>query len=118
MEDTNIVILGAGPHGLAAAAHLRRAGVECRVFGDAMDFWQTMPIGMLLRSNWTATCIAEYEGPLSLSTYMQAKDLDFPLPVPLDTFIDYGLWVAGQVSPDADHRRVVQHTKGTRSASF
>ncbi len=77
-----------------------------------MDFWQTMPIGMLLRSNWTATCIAEHEGPLALSSYMEAKDLDFPLPVPLDTFIDYGLWVAGQVSPDADHRRVSNIRKG------
>ena len=54
VELTDVVIIGAGPHGLAAAAHLRRAGVECRVFGDPLSFWRTMPAGMLLRSNWTA----------------------------------------------------------------
>ncbi len=33
-----IVIIGAGPYGLAAAAHLRAAGVGVHVFGEAMAF--------------------------------------------------------------------------------
>src|SRR5690348_11225393 len=66
MEAVNVAVLGAGPHGLAATAHLRRAGVDVHVVGEPMSFWHTMPTGMLLRSNWTATCIAEYQGPLSL----------------------------------------------------
>ena len=49
MSVTETVIIGAGPHGLAAAAHLRRAGAECLVFGDPMSFWRTMPEGMVLR---------------------------------------------------------------------
>lgn len=49
VDTTDTIIIGAGPHGLAAAAHLRRSGVECRVFGVPMDFWKTMPIGALLR---------------------------------------------------------------------
>ena len=69
MDHTNIAIIGAGPHGIAAAAHLRRASVECHVIGSPMSFWQTMPEGMLLRSNRTATSIAEYDGPLSLESY-------------------------------------------------
>ena len=40
MTDTNVAIVGAGPYGLAAAAHLRRAGVEVRVIGQPMSFWQ------------------------------------------------------------------------------
>ena len=59
MVETQIVVVGAGPHGLAAAAHLRRAGADVRVFGEPMSFWQTMSQGMLLRSNWTATSIAD-----------------------------------------------------------
>ena len=108
MDETDIAIIGAGPHGLAAAAHLRRAGVECRVIGEPMSFWRTMPKGMLLRSNWTATCIAEYDGPLSLDSYSAATDKSLHKPFPLQDFLDYGDWVANQVAPDADRRRVTR----------
>jgi len=33
------VVVGAGPYGLAAAAHLRHAGADIRVFGRPMSFW-------------------------------------------------------------------------------
>ncbi|MDH6196223.1 thioredoxin reductase [Mycobacterium frederiksbergense] len=108
MDETDIAIIGAGPHGLAAAAHLRRAGVECRVIGEPMSFWRTMPKGMLLRSNSTATCIAEYDGPLSLDSYMAATERSVQKPFPLQDFLDYGDWVANQVAPDADRRRVLR----------
>lgn len=106
MDKTNVVVIGAGPHGLAAAAHLGRAGVECHVLGEPMSFWQTMPRGMLLRSNSTATGIAEYDGPLSLDGYRSRTARQVPMPVPLDDFVDYGLWVQRQVAPDVDRRRV------------
>ena len=107
MEQTHTVIVGAGPHGLAAAAHLRRAGVECRVLGDPMSFWATMPEGMLLRSNETATGIAEPAGSLSLDAYRARTGRTVPVPVPLEDFIDYGHWVQQQVVPEVDRRRVV-----------
>jgi cation diffusion facilitator CzcD-associated flavoprotein CzcO len=107
MTDTNVAIIGAGPYGLAAAAHLRRAGVETRVIGEPMSFWQNnMPAGLLLRSNWTATCIAEYEGELSLDSFCAATGASFRTPVPLDRFIEYGLWVQEKVAPDVDRRLV------------
>jgi thioredoxin reductase len=106
LGEVDIAIIGAGPHGLAAAAHLRRAGIDCVVFGDPMSFWRGMPAGMLLRSNWTATCIAEYEGPLSLDSFCAARNTTVSRPVPLTSFIEYGLWVQEQVAPDVDRRRV------------
>jgi cation diffusion facilitator CzcD-associated flavoprotein CzcO len=106
MPDTDVAVLGAGPYGLSVTAHLRRAGVECRVFGDPMSFWRGMPTGMLLRSNWTATCIAEYEGPLSIDTFIAQTGARFGRPVPLDRFIEYGMWVQGQVAADVDTRSV------------
>jgi cation diffusion facilitator CzcD-associated flavoprotein CzcO len=111
VEEIETVIIGAGPHGLAAAAHLRRAGAECRVFGDPMSFWRTMPEGMLLRSNWTATCIAEHVGPLSLDSYCSATGVALRTPVPLERFIEYGMWVQDLVAPDVDRRQVqrVEH---------
>jgi thioredoxin reductase len=106
MTDTNVAIIGAGPYGLTAAAHLRRAGVDVRVIGQPMSFWQKMPAGLLLRSNWTATCIAEYQGELSLDSFCAATGTSFGTPVPLDRFIDYGMWVQQQVAPDVDRRLV------------
>lgn len=108
VTDINVAIIGAGPYGLAAAAHLRRTGVEVKVFGEPMSFWQNnMPAGLLLRSNWTATCIGEYKGELSLDSFKAATGASFGSPVPLDRFIDYGIWIQGQVAPDID-RRLVQ----------
>ncbi len=36
---TGVAVIGAGPYGLAVAAHLQDAGVQTTVFGGAMDFW-------------------------------------------------------------------------------
>jgi FAD-dependent urate hydroxylase len=106
MPNTDVAIVGAGPYGLAAAAHLRRSGVSTRIYGDPMSFWRIMPIGMVLRSNWTATCIAEYQGPLSLDSFCAATGARFGKPIPLDRFIEYGTWVQAQVAPDVDPRLV------------
>jgi thioredoxin reductase len=106
MTAVDVAVLGAGPHGLATTAHLRRAGAEVHVVGDPMSFWRTMPVGMLLRSNWTATCIAEHEGPLSLDSYCAATGARFTMPIPLERFLEYGTWVQQQVAPDVDPRAV------------
>jgi NADPH-dependent 2,4-dienoyl-CoA reductase/sulfur reductase-like enzyme len=107
LSDTDVAIVGAGPYGLAAAAHLRAAGVDARVLGEPMSFWRSMPVGMLLRSNWTATSIADYQGPVSLDAFRTAVGAHINRPVPLETFIEYGTWVQEQIAPDVD-RRVVE----------
>ena len=33
MIETDVVVIGAGPYGLAATAHLRRAGIDATNFG-------------------------------------------------------------------------------------
>ena len=106
MDTTDVAVIGAGPYGLSAAAHLRRAGVETRTLGEPMSFWRSMPKGMLLRSNLTATCIADHKGPLSLETYRRQQGLGAEKPVTLGTFIDYGLWVQRRVVPEIDRRSV------------
>lgn len=106
MSDIDVAIIGAGPYGLTAATYLRQAGVEVRVLGDPMSFWRGMPTGMLLRSSWTATCIADFGGPLSLDAYCRATDSRIGKPVPLERFIEYGMWVQQEVVPDLDRRMV------------
>lgn len=104
--DFDVAVIGAGPHGLAATVHLRRAGVAAHAFGKPMSFWQSMPKGMSLRSNMSATNMIEPEGPLSLAGYMDEIGESFGHPVSLRRFVDYGLWVQRKGVPDLDTRRV------------
>ena len=40
MSACDVAIIGAGPYGLSAAAHLKAAdGLDVRVFGEPMSFW-------------------------------------------------------------------------------
>jgi FAD-dependent urate hydroxylase len=104
-------IIGAGPYGLAATAYLRSAGVETRLFGEAMEFWQhQMPSGMLLRSSWEASHIADPHHTLTLDQYQTASGVRLSTPIPLDKFIQYGQWFQRQIAPDLDHRKVAQIT--------
>ena len=46
-----LLVIGAGPYGLAVAAEARRRGLSVTVVGEPMRFWRrNMPDGMLLRS--------------------------------------------------------------------
>ncbi len=110
MINCDVIIVGAGPYGLSVAHHLRTVkGLDVRVFGEPMSFWeQNMPVGMFLRSNWTATQIADLEGRLTLEAFQKATGRRFSLPVPLDDFVQYGLWYQRQAVPDVDRRSVVR----------
>jgi hypothetical protein len=103
-----VAVIGAGPYGLTAAIHLRRAGIRSRVFGSPMSFWHTMPAGMLLRSNWRASSMVDQHGPLSLDAFREQSGLEFGHPIPLEAFIAYGEWVQRTAVPDVDPRHVVQ----------
>jgi cation diffusion facilitator CzcD-associated flavoprotein CzcO len=110
MKHCDVAIIGAGPYGLSAAAHLRSVkGLELRVFGEPMSFWdRNMPTGMLLRSNWSASQIADPSGSLTLEGYQAATGNHVSSPVPLDQFVQYGLWYQRQAVPDLDHRKVAR----------
>jgi len=107
---TDVTIVGAGPYGLSAAAHLRKIqGLEVRIFGEPMSFWErNMPVGMFLRSNWTATQIADPNRKLTLEAYQTANGNHLSVPVPLDRFIHYGQWYQRQAVPDLDQRKIVR----------
>lgn len=106
MRDIDTLVIGAGPYGLAAAARLRAAGVETRVFGRAMDFWDAMPKGMLLRSSWEASHIGDPDGAHALGVYEAWRGEPLSRPVPLSDFIAYGRWVQWRAVPDLEDRRV------------
>src|ERR1700682_3287691 len=106
----DLVIVGAGPYGMSAAAHLRQIrGLDLKVFGEPMSFWERhMPSKMLLRSWRPASHIADPENRLSLDAYRAVNGnhgLQDPLPV--GDFIKYGHWFHQQGSVQSDRRKVV-----------
>ena len=110
MTHRDVVIIGAGPYGLSAAAHLRTIpGLDVAVFGEAMSFWERfMPAGMLLRSNWSATQIADPKRSLTLEAFQKDSGTRFSTPVPLENFVRYGMWYQRQAVPDLDRRKVLE----------
>jgi FAD-dependent urate hydroxylase len=108
--DCDVAIVGSGPYGLAIAAHLAKIrGLGLNVFGEPMSFWsQSMPKGMLLRSSWPASHIADPDSDLTLDAFCRKSNLGPRVPVPLETFVQYGLWFQRQAVPEIDRRSVAR----------
>src|SRR5665647_2382850 len=106
-DTCEVAIIGAGPYGLATAAHLRAANVPIRIFGEAVSFWRNhMPTGMKLRSPWVATHIATPNNRYTLDDYYTQAGMEVPKLLPVENFIDYGTWFKDCVAPDLDTRAV------------
>ncbi|MFZ0771027.1 MAG: FAD-dependent oxidoreductase [Candidatus Sulfotelmatobacter sp.] len=106
-SNCNVLILGAGPYGLSAAAYLRAAGSETRIFGEPMAFWEKhMPVGMCLRSNWGASHIADPAQELTLDAYCLERGNHISKPIPLDRFVDYGCWYQQKSVRNLENREV------------
>ena len=120
MTSCDVSIIGAGPYGLSAAAHLCTVkGLELRVFGEPMSFWrQNMPVGMFLRSNWTATQIASPTGSLTLEAFQAETGNYFETPVPLEQFVQYGRWYQKCAVPALDQRRVTRVERDPKGFSL
>jgi len=107
VQTKEVVVIGAGPYGLSAAAHLEAAGVEPYVIGQSMAFWKkNMPGGMLLRSKSEASNIAAPQKHLSIAGYEKAIGRKIADPFPIEDFIAYGDWFQRQVAPNLDSRQV------------
>lgn len=107
LTDCDVTIVGAGPYGLSAAAHLREAGLDTRIFGEPMEFWATtMPAGMLLRSPREASTISDPRDALTLEAYEAASGTAPAKRVARETFVDYGRWFQTHLGPSLDRRSV------------
>jgi cation diffusion facilitator CzcD-associated flavoprotein CzcO len=93
MERVSLLVIGAGPYGLAVAAHAQEHGIKTVVVGRPMTFWtEHMPDGMFLRSgpDWhlDAANVHTFEAFLEERGIAPA-DID---PVPISVFLDYAKW--------------------------
>jgi cation diffusion facilitator CzcD-associated flavoprotein CzcO len=105
------VVVGAGPYGLATAAHLTERGLSVRTLGEPMESWrQRMPLGMHLKSTPFASSIAAPRPGSTLADFCVATGRE-PFvghrPVPVEPFIRYGLWFKDRHVPDVEPLKAV-----------
>lgn len=107
--EIDVVVIGAGPYGLSAGVHLKSRGLAVRVFGQPMEFWANkMPQGMLLRSPRVASNLSDPDSAFTLNAYEAASGRQPAAPLPLETFVEYGLWFRHQIDSELDTRSVKQ----------
>jgi cation diffusion facilitator CzcD-associated flavoprotein CzcO len=85
---TKLVIVGAGPFGLALSAYARHLGVPHVVLGEPMRFWRRhMPAGMILRSGlaWHL----DVQNVHTMQAFLGARASE---PLALDTYLAYASW--------------------------
>jgi hypothetical protein len=116
MTICDVTILGAGPYGLSAGAHLSAIkGLDVRVFGEPMEFWKShMPAGMFLRSPWPASNLSDPKGMLKIDDFGASQRARVPVPIPLSRFVDYGLWFQQKAVPQLDRRRINRIERDSR----
>lgn len=106
-----MAIIGAGPYALSIAAHLGARGVDFRIFGAPMQSWRAqMPAGMFLKSEGFASSLYDPDGSFTLEHFCKQNGHaynDTALPVPLATFIAYGLAFQQRFVPELEEKQVV-----------
>jgi len=106
-REYDAVVVGAGPYGLSTAAHLLGRGLKVAVFGRTLDMWRNhMPKGMLLRSHWWATNLSDPRQAYGFESFFRESRHEKGYPVPIEAFINYGLWFQQRAVPDVDETYV------------
>ncbi|MBR7836847.1 NAD(P)/FAD-dependent oxidoreductase [Actinospica durhamensis] len=107
---TDVLVLGAGPYGLSAYAHLGRHRLRTRIFGEPMRTWRShMPAGMFLKSPPDASSIAAGRTGFSLEDYCRLTGVHMPgehEAVPIALFREYGDWFARTLAPAVERTEV------------
>ena len=93
MKQTQLLVIGAGPYALSAAALAREHGIDTVVLGRPMGFWrQNMPEGMFLRSgpDWHLDGAAVH----TLEAFLEERGIQpgEADPIPVSVFLDYAGW--------------------------
>ncbi|TDD27458.1 hypothetical protein E1287_34555 [Actinomadura sp. KC06] len=116
MNDSacDVVIAGAGPYGLSTAAYLQNLGLDVRIIGKPMRFWEeNMPLGMFLKSEPFASNLGAPQRGMGFTD--RHPDWRVGEPIPLETFVEYGRWFASVVIPGTEDAQVLNVERGGAS---
>lgn len=95
-----VVVIGAGPYGMAVTAHLRGRGIETIIAGKPMEFWKGMPPSMHLKSTFSSITISDPERQYTQQRYAAVSKRPIEEPVPLDFLLGYADWFRERHTPD------------------
>ena len=96
-QETDLLIIGAGPFGFAMSSYARHLGIDHMIVGKPMEFWKAnMPKGMYLRSG-----VDWHLDPLDVDTidrYLETQDLTSAdvEPLSLRFYLNYTQWFQEQ----------------------
>jgi cation diffusion facilitator CzcD-associated flavoprotein CzcO len=118
ISETDLLIIGAGPFGLAIAAQASHAGINHLIVGQPMEFWRKhMPKGMYLRSacDWHLDVQNKHTIERFLET--QGKTSHDVEPLSLDFYLSYVDWFQQQknIQPRAVYIQRLDHSSTTNS---
>jgi FAD-dependent urate hydroxylase len=112
MRSPELLVIGAGPYGLAVSAHARHRGIDTVTLGTPMGFWrEQMPAGMFLRSgpDWHLDAAREHTFEAFLAERgIAPADVD---PIPVSLYLDYADWFITEKRLPVDDVRVDRLTR-------
>src|SRR4051794_37489407 len=113
MPSAELLVIGAGPYGLAVSAHARHSGIDTVTLGAPMGFWHDhMPADMFLRSgpDWHL----DASGRHTFEAYLAERritpaEVD---PIPISVYLEYADWFTGQKGLPVEDVRVRRLRRG------
>jgi FAD-dependent urate hydroxylase len=116
---TKLLIVGAGPFGMATASLAGDRGIDHLLIGSQMAFWREhMPAGMYLRS--AADWHLDPAGVCTIERFLDTLGLTRldAEPLSLQRYLEYTDWFQAQkgLHPVDDRVTALHHVEGTRAA--
>lgn len=106
-----VVVIGAGPYGLAISAHLKARNLDTLTFGKPMEFWRKMPPSLCLKSSYSSITISDPQRRFTQQRYADMTNTNVSEPVPLPFLLDYAKWFQQNNVPEIDEAYVSNVTR-------